>query len=403
MKADSSLGHACCSRALGLLSMLPLIVNTACLARTFSDAGLLANSGRPSDASSSAEQRLKVGRYQSRAILNCAPIQTNRSETLAIMIPGSGSNGPEEMAPADMTLDGKDVSLFEPIASSFRNAGLHTLQLGKPGVEYFSTWDQSKWFYDQKMYSALKWKDLLDNVQDAISFTKSTAPCGSKKIVLVGHSEGTMVAIDVADANRSVDGIILLGYTGGPYKNILDWQLFERPFEWLIAKDVDANHDGFVTRSEADQWPGVVSYPWRSIETQVSIDTLRALQRQNSKLVEVIENFKNSPLVSDGIWDRPSIHEKAAGLAQPILAFTGENDIQTPVSEINALLKACRTKQKSDCEGHVVPGLGHAFSPLRGPRAQPLLDATLGPVSENFVSSLSQAVVSWTSLDKKSN
>jgi pimeloyl-ACP methyl ester carboxylesterase len=295
-----------------------------------------------------------------------------------------------------VTLDGKETSLFNPIASALRSAGLHTLQLGKPGNEYFSAWVKLKWFYNQSMYFDLKWEDLLNNVRDAIHYVESAKPCDAKRIVLLGHSEGTMVSVDIAATTPSVSGIILLGYTGGPYERILNWQLFERPFEWLISRDVDANRDTFISRSEAGKWPEAVAYPWQPDENQVSITKLRELQRQNPESIKFIETFHQSPLVSDGIWNRPALHEKAASLTQPILAFTGELDVQTPVTEMEALLQSCRSKQKTNCETHIIPGVGHGFSAPKPPRSQPLLDLTLGPVSERFLKELTQTVEGWS-------
>jgi len=138
--------------------------------------------------------------------------------------------------------------------------------------------------------------------------------------------------------------------------------------------------------------PGTVSYPWKPDETQVSLDALKQLQRQNPGAKKFIEDFKNSPLVANGIWDRAPLHDKAATLQQPILAFTGELDVQTPVTELNKLTDACRVKGKNNFEPHVVPSVGHAFSAPRKPRGQPLLDLTLGPVSEQFLNELTSRV-----------
>lgn len=46
---------------------------------------------------------------------------------------------------------------------------------------------------------------------------------------------------------------------------------------------------------------------------------------------------------------------------------------------------ACIAANKVNCKVQIVPGLGHEMSEPKGPRKHPLLDSTLGSMSENFL------------------
>lgn len=265
------------------------LFGTGCRHRFFYSNSMESSAQQKEDKSSSLQ---KIGRFQSRSILRCS---NRQSSSLVIMIPGSGANGPEEMAPSSVTLSGKDSSIFEPIALAFNQSGFHTLQLGKPGVDFFSGWNgPAQRFYDERLYKSLKWKDLLSNVSDAIAYSREQRICPSSSIYLMGHSEGTMVAVDAASSDTTVAGLILLGFTGGPYKSIIEWQMYERIVEWFLKRDVDVDHDGFISREEANRWPGAVRYPWRDGQNQVSVDEVRRLIWSQPDLHSAVETFGSS-------------------------------------------------------------------------------------------------------------
>jgi hypothetical protein len=71
----------------------------------------------------------------------------------AIVVPGSGAHGPEEMMPGAATLDGANAPSLSSIARGLRAGGFHTLQLGKPGVEFFAgSWEREKLAYDAELF-----------------------------------------------------------------------------------------------------------------------------------------------------------------------------------------------------------------------------------------------------------
>ena len=285
--------------------------------------------------------------------------------------------------PPSLTADGKEHGLFSELSAPFNRVGIHTLALGKPGVEFFTEWSNSKWFYDMSLYQGLRWTDLIDNLAEAVKYVQNLSNVDSTSIYVLGHSEGTQVAVDFAAKDPSPAGLILLGYAGEDMATTIEWQLFKRAIEHFIATDVDTNHDGYVTKEEASPWPEV-SWNWESGENRISYQDIEAAQRKNPQLNSDLEKRKNSPLFSRGIYTRGPLYQKTASLKSDIYAYTGALDMQTRPREALELSNACQQTNHPHCVVTIIPGLGHGFSPPKKPRAHPLLDMTLGPIDESF-------------------
>lgn len=113
------------------------------------------------------------------------------------------------------------------------------MAIGKPGVEFFSSWDPTTYFYDKALYANSEWTDLIDNVADAVAFVREQPSVDKGRIFLLGHSEGAHVAVDYAASDPSLAGLILLGYSGENLKTIVDWQLFHRNIDLFVKTDLD--------------------------------------------------------------------------------------------------------------------------------------------------------------------
>ncbi|HEY8271937.1 MAG TPA: hypothetical protein VIG33_13690 [Pseudobdellovibrionaceae bacterium] len=147
--------------------------------------------------------------------------------------------------------------------------------------------------------------------------------------------------------------------------------------------DVDANHDGFISKSEAQSWPEF-QWPWNPQQDRISFSEIEIALHANSDLQKIYQQA-SAAKIWQGVFNRKPIYDEASKLSQNIYVFTGELDVQTRPDEALKLQKACVLNQKLNCKIHLVPGLGHGMSKPKGPRRQKLIDATLGPVDDFFV------------------
>jgi pimeloyl-ACP methyl ester carboxylesterase len=336
-----------------------------------------------------AQQQMTIGRYKSRAIFNQST-STQCPAPLVIMIPGSGANGPEEMMPASLTGDGLDHSLFASFSEGLQKGLVGTLALGKPGVDFFKSWDNENWFYDQTQFEELTWQDLIDNLKDAVEFSK-TLPCvDPNKIFVLGHSEGTQVAADFATQDASsIHGIILVGFSGENLATTVNWQLFKRSIDSFLEPDVDVNHDGYISKEEASHFPHEFKWNWEPDQTEVSLEEIEKYLRENKDLQNLYQSMANSKIWK-GIFNRTPVYEEIASLPIDVYVFTGTLDVQTRPEEALKLKNTCMNTHKLNCEVQLVEGLGHGMSKPSLPRQQKLLDATLGPVDPLFIDRLSK-------------
>ena len=324
-------------------------------------------------------QKIKVGRFESRALWT----PSSGKSPAILMLPGSGPQGPEEMIPGKLTVDGKNAPLFIQLAEPFIEAGFNVLALGKPGVNFYSENPEEK-YYDIKMIKQLTWQNLLDNAKDGIDFLRKQDSVDSDKIYVLGHSEGTQVATDLTIISPP-NGLILLGYSGEDLLTTLKWQLTDRGIDHFVKTDVDSNRDGFVTQLEGKKWAGLFAWDWKPGQDQVSIEDLRNANKNDPKIKDTIKTVQDSFFCSSGgKCDRGPIYDETAQFAGPIHVFTGELDLQTRPEEALRLRDVCARLNKKNCYVDIVPGVQHGFSAPRGPRRHPLLDMTLGPVDASF-------------------
>lgn len=331
---------------------------------------------------SAGTQKIEIGEFKTRGLWTPA---TKRGPAI-LMIPGSGPQGPEEMMPSSISNDGKDHPLFNELAKPFIDNNVNVLQLGKPGVEFFSTWPTA--FYDQNIYANLSWNDLLNNVRAGAAFLRSQPNVDPTQIYLLGHSEGTQVVTDVARADQDFKGIILLGYSARSLIETLRWQLSDRSIDFFVKPDVDANKDDIVTIEEANRWPGEFRWQWQPGQKQITIAEIRKTLASDPQITKVVADVRNSKFCKDGHCERPLIYEDTLKFSGDIFVFTGELDLQTRADEARTLADYCNKTGRSNCHVEIVSGVQHGFNLPKPPRRHPLLDIAVAPVEESFLKRL---------------
>lgn len=333
-------------------------------------------------------ERVEIGKFKSRGLWT----QSDELAPAVLLIPGSGAHGPEEAIPGQLTTDGEDAYLFEQISEPFIEAGYNVLSLGKPGVEFFSSFNGENLFYDMDMYRQLTWNDLIENVAEGVRFLRGQKNVKTEQIYLLGHSEGTQVAVDFGTLNPEIAGYFLLGYSGESIKTTLEWQLFRRSIDYFIASDVDLNKDGFIDPKEAALWPEF-QWDWRKGQDRISYAEIEEAYRQNPNILGILESTKSSPLYGGGVFNRKPLYDQTARLRGDIAILTGSLDLQTRPGESLRAGLACERALKGNYQVHILPKLQHGFSPPKGPRRHPLLDISVGPVGSSTLNLLKSIAV----------
>ncbi len=104
---------------------------------------------------------------------------------------------------------------------------------------------------------------LVADAQSALDAMRGLPQVDKNRLFLVGHSQGTLIAAQLARQNPGVvQGLVLMGSITD-WNTALDYQLVERYL--TAAAEVDADGDGFLTLAELNavlasdrsQWPNV--------------------------------------------------------------------------------------------------------------------------------------------------
>lgn len=218
--------------------------------------------------------------------------------------------------------------------------------------------------------------DFATDVEAAIEYLKTRTEINKKKIGLIGHSEGGVIAPMVAANSKDVAFIVLMAGTGVPGDEILLAQqtLIGRASgidSATLAQNETINQKGFeLIKSSTD-------------DEKLKTD-LAALLRQNN----VPENAISSAVAQTTTpWMLYFIRHNPATVLQkvkcPVLALNGSNDLQVPKENLLAIKHALAKGGNKRITTQELPGLNHLFqeSKTGAPTEYATIEQTISPAA----------------------
>ncbi|AXH96271.1 alpha/beta hydrolase [Ornithinimicrobium avium] len=234
----------------------------------------------------------------------------------ALILPGSG--------PIDRDGDHRRMPLgiSRALAESLADHGIASLRYDKRGTGS----SQGEWLRT----------GLLDNVDDARAALQLLAEqpgVDPQRIVVVGHSEGAILATYLG-ADPRVAGLVLLSGTATPGKELLAWQ----------------------TRQLADSLPR----PLRAVLRLLRIDIVKRQARNVAKLeASTADVIRLDGAKQNAKWHRELLaYDPAPHLSEttvPVLAITGAKDLQVRPADLERIVELV----PGDVETELVPDLTH--------------------------------------------
>ena len=272
----------------------------------------------------------------------------NPKATILFLV-GSGKIDRDETANEDQTYSGKKEKLFKQLADALQEKGYASLRYDKRGVL-----DETG-KVDKVIWSKADRDHLISDAIDAAHFLNQDYSVKNSDLIILGHSEGTVIGVEAAIAlGGNIKGMILLGAQARSFKDLLYYQIVESPHATSSGQNENAIDDYNMAlnmiENSKDEWA------------------------PDNKPMNWYKQFLKAPANQDRI-----------GLINaPIAIFQGEDDFSTPVNELQRFkdlgLKNISYKTYS--------GLGHAFSPNRndeptyGPIDQKVIDEIIKKVNE---------------------
>jgi uncharacterized protein len=268
----------------------------------------------------------------------------------ALLIVGSGRTDRDSdvRLPPGLTLRGGITKAIAEALAGVRTSALRYDKrgVGASGGDYYSVG------MDQR----------LTDARAGLAWLAAREP--GRPLLAIGHSEGTYHAAQLA-ADGAVAGAVLLSGSAATGGEVLAWQ----------------------TRQLADKLPWVTKAVLRLLRT----DVVKAQAKNQAKVMASDRDvMRLQGTKVNARWFRDFVrYDPAPVLARitvPVLAITGERDVQVPPADVEAMGRLVQ----GPFEGHVVPGLSHVLRPdpdWAGPRGyrravrQPVSPEVLGLIT----------------------
>ncbi len=236
--------------------------------------------------------------------------------------------------------------------------------------------------------------DFASDVNAAISYLLTRPEVNVKKIGLVGHSEGGIIAPMVAVENTNVAFMVLLGGPGIPGDEILIKQ------SWLIGK-ANGLPDSLLANGEKTNRKIYAAMKSKASDEEVRTSVKTIIEDVITRLPQSQQPpaEQRDLLISQKVnsvatpWFRYFVsYDPAPMLSKvkcPVLALNGGNDLQVPAKENIAAIRNALTKGDSKhFQVKELPGLNHLFqeSKTGSPNEYNSIEQTFSPVALSEIS-----------------
>jgi len=240
---------------------------------------------------------------------------------LIVMVHGSGPTD------RDSNAKGMPMNIFKELSEVVAAEGFASIRYDKRGVgaskgDYYETGVQ----------------DLIDDAQAVLEFAKEHPNIDRENVILLGHSEGSIL-VPFVNEKVPVEGIILLAGTAEPLADTMTWQREE------IMNDVRSvkGFQGWLLRLlKVD----------KKI-TKMNDDLIKALLASDEPVIK----YKGKKI--NAKWNREHIQFDVSQPLQkvtcPVLAITGTKDVNVKVSDLEKI----NTLVQGECETHIIHDMTH--------------------------------------------
>jgi pimeloyl-ACP methyl ester carboxylesterase len=208
-------------------------------------------------------------------------------------------------------------------------------------------------------YSQATTEDFANDAESALAYLKTRKEIDPKKIGLIGHSEGGMIAPIVATRSKDVAWIVLLAGPGLKGEDVLLLQ------SELIMRTAGVN-DGEISRALALNRQSYVLVRQEKDPTALEAELNDLMQSTSMGASLPPAALQGQVRMLASPWFRYFLDYDPVPALQktmcPVLALNGEKDLQVPAKEnLPKIQKALQDGGNKDFQTAELPGLNHLF------------------------------------------
>jgi pimeloyl-ACP methyl ester carboxylesterase len=392
-------------RSIGIASQLPAGNNLVLLATRIERPGPGETTEPPTEGlpvgvgAKNMDFRLGDG-WVTHAQITYPARQTQAFPTL-ILVHGSGRNDMDETLPEDVAGVPGGSKFFLPIAYALPLIGFAVVRYNKRGVIGLGPQlsDNPRW-----LHLAHPFSQYLADAREILYQVRKLPEVDRSRLVMLGHSEGTLVAslIAASTAGQHLAGLILMGILGFSGREVLQYQMVDRQVQ-QVAEFIDKDHDGLISAEDFISWLDTQNEKIKAANLAALFDPdpdnpqkyrfKPALDSDGDGVMNIAKEFRDYLMATTGMANFPqlngmepdqvayfadlerhgSVTSVLPGYNKPVLMMNGVADIQTVISGARAADEALGKAGNTDHTLLTYPGLGHSFYPTHG------VEQPLGP------------------------
>jgi pimeloyl-ACP methyl ester carboxylesterase len=311
------------------------------------------------------------------------PLKGSSKFPVVFFLPGAGPwtfdrpiEYPIMSDPKEMFPEKKKYSYCDFYAKELTKRGIAFYRVNKRGCAVSETKPYER--VNRRIFSKATLSILLKDYEYALNELRNQHDIDKEKIVLLGASEGTILAPRLAlKSPEGIISVVMFGYAQDNTKDTIVWQNTIGPWR-NIAQIFDENDDGKVTKGEFDK---VIERVPTSLTIGLSFGSLdrnkddivtpnelnnkgrlkqilKAIQEKDDDYLWVnLLNLSSAYLLED--WERECNHKTLMKLNIPLAIFHGENDGSCRVEGALETKKAFEKANKKNLTVTVYPGTNH--------------------------------------------
>ena len=286
------------------------------------------------------------------------------ADKVVLLLHGSGgSNMDEDLS--EVSAPGVKNLFFADVSAALRKQGFAVLRYNKRSYQWKETLKTDPDFLKSETFLNFTKNALKYFYDDAAAFVDFAAGKFPGRVYLLGHSEGTSIALRLADADARIAGTALVGFMAQSLDVAMFEQTVYRPMR-LYAR-LDADRSAFLDAKELAGSDKInaslrAQLPVLDLDKDGKISRGEFMAGNYSNLLFDMNPSMQAYRRQEAEYKRPAEILRAAKF--DVAFFQGEQDNQTPAYGVRAvqLLNEAVWK-KTNLHFRYFPGLGHALDP----------------------------------------